>query len=607
MIWKGLGTNMKKTLTEIITNLDNFSIRTKMVLSVVGIILILGILMGSYLNVVQTNMMKVELNEKGISITRNLAENSVNPILTDNQVRLQWLVETIKDSETEVVYVFIVDESGDVVAHTFKGGFPIDLKGINPVIEETSTLLLDTERGSIRDISYPILNGQAGEVHVGMSQENIRTTVDKFTVSLGVFVLLLMLVGCNVAYLAGSVVSRPILELKKGVEIFGEGDLAHKVNIQSLNEVGQLAHSFNDMAEHIGYLIKEKEKATKEILDTRNYLTKIISGSLDGIIVTDDAGKIEFINEAFIQIAESKKDELIGHDIYSLFKEECDDLKSLFNSPGSSTTSFICELSFTTSSGKSKFLVLSIGNVEYGTEVKYVAITKDITELKKLEQTKHNIISNISHELRTPLNIMKGFVEVAMDEGNDERRHGYLEKSLKALEKQSWMIQDLLEVARSGDELEKLDIITTNLNGIIEMACRSFNGKLETSDRDVVQKFEADRLVMADPEKLAYALTKLIDNALKFTDKDDYIEIGSMSAGNEVVIYVKDTGIGIARENLEQIFEKFYQIDGSSTRRFGGNGLGLSIAKHIIDQHAGKLWVESELGKGSTFYLSVPY
>ncbi|WP_292470404.1 ATP-binding protein [Methanolobus sp.] len=80
-----------------------------------------------------------------------------------------------------------------------------------------------------------------------------------------------------------------------------------------------------------------------------------------------------------------------------------------------------------------------------------------------------------------------------------------------------------------------------------------------------------------------------------------------MSAGNEIVIYVKDTGVGIARENLDNIFEKFYQVDGTSTRMFGGNGLGLSIAKHIVDQHKGKLWVESESGKGSTFYINIPY
>ncbi len=597
---------MQKTLKNIISNFDNFSIRAKLILTVVGIILILGVLMGSYLNVVQTNMMKTELNEKGISITRNLAENSVNPILTDNQVRLQWFVETIKESEAEVVYVFIVDERGEVMVHTFKGGFPIDLKGINPSIGKSSSLLLDTEMGSVRDISYPILDGTAGEVHVGMSQESIRTTVDKFTISLGLFVLLLMLVGSNVAYFAGSVVSRPILELKEGVKIFGEGNLDHKVTIQSRNEVGQLASSFNDMAEHIGYLIKEKEKNTKEILDTRNYLIKIVSGSLDGIIVTDDLGKIEFINEAFIKIAESQKDEIIGNDIYSFFKEQDENLKSVFNNPDGGNVNFIHELSFITSSGKMKSVIMSMGSVEYRDEVKYVAVAKDMTEVKKLEQMKRNIISNISHELRTPLNIMKGYVEISMDEANYEKRSVYLGKSLQALEKQNWMIQDLLEIARSEDELGTLDLVKTSLNGVVETACKTFNGKLETSGVDVVKKLEKDQLVKADPEKLAYALTKLIDNALKFTDKGGYVEIGTIPNEQESVIYVKDTGVGIPKENLEHIFEKFYQVDGTSTRKFGGNGLGLSIAKHIVDQHEGKLWVESRLGEGSTFYFSVP-
>jgi len=597
--------NMEKVSRELASYFDNLSIRTKLILNVVFIVLILGVLMGSYLNVVQTSMMKTELNEKGISVTRNLAENSVNPILTDNHVRLQWLVETIKESESEVIYVFILDERGEVMVHTFDEGFPVDLKGINPALSGTGTQLLDTEQGYIRDISYPILEGKAGEVHVGMSQESIRTTIDRFTVILGLFVLLLMFAGSGIAYFSGSVISRPIMELKKGVEIFGEGKLDHKVDIRSGNEIGLLADSFNDMAEHIGYLVAEKEKAAKEVLDTRNYLTKIVSGSLDGIVVTDDAGRIEFANEAFLHIMESDKDAIIGSDLRSIFKEKEEDLKMLLQKP-EVNVSFIHELDLITPGGKIKSVILSMGSVEYQNQIKYVAVAKDITQIKKLEQAKRNIIANISHELRTPLNIMKGYVEISMDEQDGEKRNSYLKTSLKALEKQNWMIQDLLEIARSEDESAELDIVKTNLNGIVEIACRTFNGKLDSMDVNVVKKFEEDRFIKADPEKLAYALTKLIDNALKFTDKDGYIEIGTMSGTDTSIVYVKDTGTGIPEDKLEHIFEKFYQVDGSSTRKFGGNGLGLAIAKNIIDLHDGKIWVESEPGKGSTFYFSVP-
>jgi two-component system sensor histidine kinase VicK len=597
--------NMEKVSRELASYFDNLSIRTKLILNVVFIVLILGVLMGSYLNVVQTSMMKTELNEKGISVTRNLAENSVNPILTDNHVRLQWLVETIKESESEVIYVFILDERGEVMVHTFDEGFPVDLKGINPALSGTGTQLLDTEQGYIRDISYPILEGKAGEVHVGMSQESIRTTIDRFTVILGLFVLLLMFAGSGIAYFSGSVISRPIMELKKGVEIFGEGKLDHKVDIRSGNEIGLLADSFNDMAEHIGYLVAEKEKAAKEVLDTRNYLTKIVSGSLDGIVVTDDAGRIEFANEAFLHIMESDKDAIIGSDLRSIFKEKEEDLKMLLQKP-EVNVSFIHELDLTTPGGKIKSVILSMGSVEYQNQIKYVAVAKDITQIKKLEQAKRNIIANISHELRTPLNIMKGYVEISMDEQYGEKRNSYLKTSLKALEKQDWMIQDLLEIARSEDESAELDIVKTNLNGIVEIACRTFNGKLDSMGVNVVKKFGEDRFIKADPEKLAYALTKLIDNALKFTDKDGYIEIGTMSGTDASIVYVKDTGTGIPEDKLEHIFEKFYQADGSSTRKFGGNGLGLAIAKNIIDLHDGKIWVESEPGKGSTFYFSVP-
>ena len=591
-------------MEKLVTSIDDFSIRTKLILTVVSIILVLGVLMGSYLNVVQTNMMKTELNEKGISITRNLAENSVNPILTDNQVRLQWLVKTIKESETEVVYVFITDEHGEVLVHTFSGGFPVDLKGINPAVDETNTLLLDTELGYIRDISCPILEGNAGEVHVGMSQENIRTTADKFTRYLILFVLLLLVAGSYVAYLAGSVVSNPILELKKSVETFGKGHLDHKACISSNNEIGQLAKSFNDMADHIGYLIEEKEKASKEILETRNYLTKIVSGSLDGIIVIDNSGKIEFANEAFIQISETSMDRIVGYDVLS-FVIDNKDLTSFFESPDKNIT-FIREMNFRAGNGKMKSIMMSIAVVEYRNEQKYVAVAKDITEMKKLEQMKRNIIANISHELRTPLNIMKGYVEIAIDEENMQKRNSFLEKSLKALERQNWMIQDLLEVARSDDELEKMDMVKTSINSIVDIAFKSFNGKMEASGLDINVIKGNDMFVQGDPEKLAYALTKVLDNALKFTGKGGSVEIGTLQEDTGALVYVKDTGVGIPEDQQDLIFERFYQVDSSSTRKYGGNGLGLAIVKNIIDQHGGKIWVESTVEKGSTFYFTVP-
>jgi two-component system sensor histidine kinase VicK len=593
-------------LEKFVSGIDDFSIRTKLILTVVSIILVLGVLMGSYLNVVQTNMMKTELNEKGISITRNLAENSVNPILTNNQVRLQWLVKTIKESEPEVVYVFITDEHGEVLVHTFSGGFPVDLIGINPATAGTNTLLLDTEQGFIRDISYPVLDGSAGEVHVGMSQESISTTAGKFTRYLLLFVLLLLIVGSNVAYIAGSVVSRPIMELRNSVEIFGNGDLDHKASISSQNEVGQLADSFNDMANHIGYLIKEKEKAAKEVLETRNYLTKIVSGSLDGIIVVDDAGKIEFANEAFIQIAEADESQLIGYDIRSFVLENNEELGSFLATQDKDAT-FMKELSFRTSDGRDKSVVVSIAIVEYRNEIKYVAVAKDMTEVKKLEQMKRNIIANISHELRTPLNIMKGYVEISIDETDLQKRNGFLEKSLKALERQNWMIQDLLEIARYDDELETMDIVKTSINCVVDIACKSFNGKLDASGLDINIKPGQDRFVMADPEKLAYALTKIMDNAMKFTDKGGSIDIGTSQEGDMALVYVKDTGVGISADKLDLIFERFYQVDSSSTRKYGGNGLGLSIVKDIIDKHKGRVWAESVPGKGSTFYFTVPY
>lgn len=598
---------MSETYQNFLLFFRDLSIRTKLIVSVAFIILLMGVMMGSYLNIAQTKMMANELNEKGYSITRNLASDSINPILLGNNVKVSWLVDSVKESDSDIVYVFIANGNGDIIAHTFENGFPIALRSMNPAKEGLSTQLIDTEYGHIRDISYPILNGDVGEVHVGISQENIISTVNRFNLFFGIFLFIFLLLGMNIAYIFGSFISSPILELKDGVEHFGDGNLHQKIEVTSNNEIGDLAHSFNKMVDHISLLIEGKEKTAKELLEARNYLTKIVSGSIDGIVVFNSRGIIEFANEAFLKIVNCQSDEIVGKNVDEIINEDINEYKKGPKLDYNKIVDKDHELTSTNSDGALIYLLASVGSIEYDDHRKYVAVTRDVTEFRKLDEMKKNIISNISHELRTPLNIMRGYVELSLEEDDIERRNGFLEKSLKALEKQNWMIQDLLEVARDDNNGSELDMVKTNINGIIETSLNNLNGNLKSSGVVLNTNFAKDCFVKADPEKLVYALNKIIDNALKFTPKGGNVEVGSILNNSSVAIYVKDSGTGISKADVNKIFDKFYQVDGSSTRRYGGNGLGLAIAKKIVDKHNAKLFVDSIPDVGSTFCIDLPY
>ena len=593
-------------LDTLLKPISGYSIRTKLILAVTSIILIIGIVSSVYLFNFQTAMMTSELQDKGISITRNLAENSVNPILTDDVLKLQHLIENIIIAESDVAYVFILDGEGNVIVHTFEGGFPSALKAVNPAIRESSIKRIELDSEIIDDIAYPVLEGRIGEAHVGMSEAHMNEILSRSMLfSLGL-ITISMLIGAVLAYGAGTYISRPILSLKKGALELGKGNLDYKVNVDSQDEIGDLAVTFNTMAEKLEILIHEKDAANQKILETSKYLDTIISGSHDGINVIDSNGRFEFCNKAFFEIGGYEEKDLIGKhfmtiipaDHHNFMLERWKEVQKGMGKP--------YETQIISKDGSLRDLMVSHKDIVVGGGAKYVVVIKDVTELKKLDEMKSNIISNISHELRTPMTIMRGFTELAIHEADPVKRNEFLEKSINAIDKQNQMIQDLLEIAISESGPIKLNYENVNLNDVLDTSLKIVKQKARLKDITIITSLEKDLQVKADSQQLAYALTKLLDNAVKFNEKGGTVEVKSRYTDGHFEILVRDTGIGIYTNDQDKIFEKFYQADSTTTRNYGGSGVGLTITRHIIEAHGGKIRVESELGVGTTFFITLP-
>jgi signal transduction histidine kinase len=225
--------------------------------------------------------------------------------------------------------------------------------------------------------------------------------------------------------------------------------------VKNQDEIGDLAHTFNDMAIEIRKLMYKQEQAAATVLETRNYLDATIAGSHDPIFVLDSEGKVEFGNSAFFEMSGYQKNEIIGKSYMILVPDEYQDF------------------------------VLERWNEVHGK--KYVIIAKDITELKKIDEMKDNIISNISHELRTPITIMRGFIEVAMGETDPEKRNKHLERAISAVDRQNIMIQDLIETAMG--KIKNLDLVFENVD---------FKDILETSLKDVEPKAKLSDIKVAN-------------------------------------------------------------------------------------------------------------
>jgi two-component system, OmpR family, phosphate regulon sensor histidine kinase PhoR len=237
-------------------------------------------------------------------------------------------------------------------------------------------------------------------------------------------------------------------------------------------------------------------------------------------------------------------------------------------------------------------------------------VIHDVTKLKKLEVVRKEFVANVSHELRTPLSVIKGYVETLVDGHRDmplDDRDRFLRTIQRHTERLNSLLEDLLTLSRLESINPGLQRETANLNELLRTVVDDFKARPSSADRRL--SFNPDdslQAVLMDPLKITQVVENLIENALKYSPKDSQIELRSRVRGNDVEVSVKDDGPGIPELDLPHIFERFYRVDKGRSREKGGTGLGLSIVKHIVQLHQGKVWLESQLGQGTTFYFSLP-
>jgi two-component system, OmpR family, phosphate regulon sensor histidine kinase PhoR len=238
-------------------------------------------------------------------------------------------------------------------------------------------------------------------------------------------------------------------------------------------------------------------------------------------------------------------------------------------------------------------------------------VIHDITNQRKLERVRRDFVANASHELRTPLSIIKGYVETLVD-GHATMSLADRERFLKTIQRHSdrlqAIIEDLLVLSRLESSTPGLKFEPVELTSFLNTLAEDYRRRADASGHPIsVQAGELLGQISVDPEKLTQVFTNLLENALKYTPKGSRLEVGASTAGEtEVECFVTDNGPGIPAADLPQIFERFYRVDKGRSRETGGTGLGLSIVKHIIQMHGGRVWAESQEGRGLTIRFRLP-
>jgi len=406
----------------------------------------------------------------------------------------------------------------------------------------------------------------------------------KFKILEIIFILLLFSIIISVFFSRG--LSKPIEELAEQITNFSEGDFEGRVIYFGNDEIGELAKSFNEMGEKL-------KKVFLELTTERERLSTVINSISEGLVVFDSRGNITSYNSSFENITgcvnckNREINEIINNKDFERFLDE---IKQICKP-------VVKEIDF-----NNRTIMLS-GNIIIPSN-NIVVLISDLTGLKQFDLLKKDFVTNVSHELRTPLTAIKGFLETIEIDSNDPNQP-FIEIIKRHVERLINIVNDLLTLSELEGEEEKIIKDEINLKNLIDEVVLLFKDKADKKGVEILTDISEKISFKGDSFKLSQALVNLVDNAIKYTD-NGFVKISSYDIGDEISIIVEDTGIGIPQDKIDRIFERFYRVDKSRSRRSGGTGLGLSIVKHIVLLHNGRLVVESDYKKGSKFTVILP-
>lgn len=408
------------------------------------------------------------------------------------------------------------------------------------------------------------------------------------------------LISLALSALVGRSFSTPLSEMKSLAQKIVHGDFSHRIRSKSKDEIGQLAESLMEMSEQL-------EKKIKAITEDKNKMEAILSSMREGVIVFDKNENILLFNSSLYQMLELRSEKYIGKPFWEIISNN--EINSILKQTLKKEDSLSAQVSLLYPEARIIHIQTAPINDDQGRLLGIVGVFHDITNLKKLEKARSEFIANVSHELKTPITSIIGFVETLRDGAVDDLKKR--DEFLNIIHSQSQRLIDLLNDILSLSRIEfreiKMDIQPVSIKEILDNTQALYKNKIE-SKKQSLRVHIPSKLpsVLTDPEMIAQAFSNLIDNAIKFTPERGKIMVKAQETDDFIRTDVTDTGIGMAEKHLSRIFERFYRVDKARSREMGGTGLGLAIVKHIVQANKGRITVESQPGKGSTFSVFLP-
>ena len=451
-------------------------------------------------------------------------------------------------------------------------------------------------------------NEVVGVAYLKANLEGVYTSINNISLIYFASALLTIIFGLGLAILIAREITRPIEEMRKKTLQIARGDYSGRLEVAGNDELGQLAGAVNNLSVRI-------EESQESSAAERRRLNSVLSHMSDGVLATDRRGNLVTVNSMALQLLGiESEDEILNTSIldvlglrrkYTVRQLVDNELDHLILDNQADQTAPILSVFFSPIQRESGFVS------------GLVCVLHDVTSQQKEEREQKEFVSNVSHELRTPLTSVKSYVEALADGAwqNPEVAPQFLKVVEDETERMIRMINDLLSLSRMDFGTVKLNLEYVNINELFSYILDRFDMIIQKEADDPTKKkysierhfTKRDLWVEIDTDKFTQVIDNIMNNAIKYSPDGGIITARLLETHNHVILSIADQGLGIPRKDLGHIFDRFFRVDKARSRKQGGTGLGLAISKEVVNLLGGQIWVDSIEGRGSTFYISLPY
>ena len=591
------------------------SVQVKLVLIYVLLILIAMQIIGLYfareLEHTLKDNFKTSVTDR-VKLVKFSVKEEILKERTDKDPTLEQSLKSVLNglSSDDIKEIRVIDPryrilaSSDVSNQSIIGQREVDRivsQSISAQTQYEKIALDDKTRKRIWVVATPIVdnNGKViGVVYVKSNIEVIFEQMNEINQILAGGTALALAITIILGIFISRTITKPISDMRRQAQAMAKGNFSRKVKVYGNDEIGQLAIAFN-------HLTNRLQEATSTTEGERRKLASVLTNMTDGVIATDRKGKIILINTPAQKLLNGEQNELMGRPLVSVLGlEDEHTFEDLIHMKDSINLDF--------SSPERPYIWranFSVIQKETGFVNGLITVLHDITEQEKIEMERREFVSNVSHELRTPLTTMRSYLEALADGAwqNKELAPQFLNVTQTETERLIRLVSDLLQLSRMDSREYEINADIVDFN-------KFFNRIIDRFEMSKSKNVEFKRLlptgpcyVEIDTDKITQVIDNIISNALKYSPDGGNIRFGMTANDGILTVMISDDGMGIPKENVERIFDRFYRVDRARARSMGGTGLGLAISREMILAHNGKIWAESEEGVGTTIFFTLPY